>query len=60
MRSKDNVSQRPLFSDWPAWHALPADIQQQLKECLANMILEAMDSSQVEEPQEHHDDLPTD
>jgi hypothetical protein len=60
MSSKDNISQRPLFSDWPAWHEFPSEVQRQATELLANMYLEALDSSEQQPTQEQLDDLQSD
>ena len=60
MSSKHNISQRPLFSDWPAWHELSTEVQRQVTELLANMYLQALDSSEQQPTQEQLDDLHSD
>ncbi len=40
MRRKQNVVQRPLFAQWPAWQQLPRETRQQLEHLLTNMCLE--------------------
>jgi hypothetical protein len=60
MSSKDNISQRPLFSDWPAWHELSTEVQRQVTELLANMVLQALNSSHQQHAQEQLDDQSSD
>jgi hypothetical protein len=57
MSSRDNISQRPLFSDWPAWHELSSEVQRQVIELLVNMYLQALNSSEQQQTQEQLDDL---
>jgi hypothetical protein len=60
MSSKDNISQRTLFSDWPAWHEFPSEVQQHATELLANMYVQALNPSEHQQIQEQLDDLQPD
>ena len=42
MRSKEIVSQRPLFADWPTWQQLPTEVRQRAEHLLANICLEVV------------------
>lgn len=42
MRSKEIVSQRPLFVDWPTWQQLPTEVRQRAEHLLANICLEVV------------------
>lgn len=60
MSSKKADKQRPLFSDWPAWQALPIEVQHQLTELLANMYGQVLESSHENQSPEQSNDLPAD
>ena len=44
MRNKAITHQRPLFTDRPAWHALPTEVCQQVERLLANVCLDVVNS----------------
>jgi hypothetical protein len=55
MQPKEIVSQRPLFSEWPAWQQLPLEVRQQVEHLLTQMCLEVVNSQN-----DHHDKEPCD
>ena len=57
MQRKEIVSQRPLFTEWPAWQQLPTEVRQQVEDLLANMCLEIIQRSNN---QEQYDERPGD
>jgi hypothetical protein len=60
MRSKELVSQRPLFSDWPAWRQLSTEVRQQVEGLLANMCLEVINPNNDFNDEEPSDERSTD
>jgi hypothetical protein len=60
MQSKESVSQRPLFDDWPAWQQLPTEVCQQVEHLLANMCLEVVNPNNDSNDQEQSDEQSTD
>lgn len=59
MRSKEAVSQRPLFADWPTWQQLPREVRQQAEHLLTNMCLEVVESINDSNNAEQTDERPT-
>ena len=60
MQSKEIVSQRPLFADWPAWQQLPTEVCQQVEQLLANICLEVVKANNDSNDQEQSDERSTD
>ena len=60
MRSKELVSQRPVFADWPTWQQLPTEVRQQVEHLLANMCLEVIEPINDSNNQEQSDERATD
>lgn len=57
MDSNTRARQRPLFGDWPAWQALPTEVQQEIQKMLATMYLEIVNPSHESPVGEQRDEL---
>ena len=60
MQRKEIVSQRPLFTEWPAWQQLPTEVRQQVEHLLANMCLELVNPTNGSNDQEQSHEQPSD